>query len=386
VELRVLVADLGRADKIEISGVGVTDDRGEALGESGIICRVEETSTLAALHVPVLRTLLDAPVWYCANERYRRAITGPVTLRPKAGFLEADKRAFRNALTLVPRNGRLAVINPVPLEHYLAGLVNREISSKFPPEAVKAQVVAARSYALAVAADRRRLGEAFDVHGTVLDQVYEGAQAEDGLASRLVHETEGELLLHREDVLKAYYHAASGGYSELPQNVWAGKSVARDALAFLARPSEADEKLNSVAWTVALSPKFGLQWPEIGLLTRIEVLERSEGKRVMRVRITGSNGDEELSGAAFRQRLGNNWIKSTYFTVRATDTGWIIEGRGHGHGVGMSQLGAKAMAQAGKSYAEILRFYYPFSTLRKVEALTGLKPAGKSAEVALDSP
>lgn len=362
-ELRVLVRELGAGETLDISGTELKDNDGTAVGDTTIRC-----SSVNALTLFVPQIKHDAPgenrVWMCRGNGYEKAIRRPLRLTPAAGFVKAGEEMYRNSLELYPKDGKLYVINDIGIEEYLAGLVNREIRSDYPIEAVKAQIIAARSYALATAADRRHLGKFFDLYGTIQDQVYRGATREDSRSFRIVRATRGEVLFHRDDVLKSYYHAASGGFSELPQHVWGDEE--RDSLAYLARTSEADENVPGSRWSITLSSQIGLQWPGIGKLVDLRVLSRTPGRRVQALEIVGTDGNVTLNGAEFRKKLGVNWVKSTYFYVRRVDQGWILEGRGFGHGVGLSQLGAKAMAAENKTSAEILNFYYPYSDVRNI--------------------
>jgi stage II sporulation protein D len=349
--VRILVKSF-EAGRIEVSGHELRDERGRLVGGESLRCVSQRK----------LVSFKEKIVWSCQGGNYRRVLDGPSRFEPLGGFVEVNGDLFRGAVDLVPQRDRLLLINELDLSSYLAGLVNKEMRSDFPPEAVKAQVVAARSYALATAADRRRQGSPFDMHSTEADQVYAGTGSEDSKAHRLVREVANEVLFHREEILKAYYHSSSGGRSELPSNVW---GPSRDETAYLARESPADLKLD-VDWSVVLSPSMGLRWPEIGRIKSVRVLERSGGSRVKKIEIAGEKGTAVWSGAELRSRLGPRWLKSTDFRVEATSQGWRLNGRGWGHGVGLSQLGAREMAREGKSYREILRHYYPYSNVRRV--------------------
>lgn len=107
------------------------------------------------------------------------------------------------------------VVNELDMESYLVGIVNSEISSKYPKEAIKAQVVAARSYALACLKERRPRQMEYDLDSTDMDQVYKGAHVEDAKSHFAVQETRGKVLLNSGKVVKAYYHASSGVLSSV---------------------------------------------------------------------------------------------------------------------------------------------------------------------------
>jgi len=122
-------------------------------------------------------------------------------LTASRGFLSINGRRFRDQIRIYPANaGSLWVINALPIEDYLAGLINWEISSQWPMEAVKAQVVAARTYARFQKTTRQ--GELFDVEATTADQVYGGMEREDGLSRKAVSETAGEMILFRKPDLR----------------------------------------------------------------------------------------------------------------------------------------------------------------------------------------
>lgn|GEM_PF-1454683 len=361
--IRILMKSF-ESGEVEIAGNEVRDERHRLVGDAPLRCapqrRFEAAPRRPGERAEAAREALQ---WSCLGQNYRRVLTGPSRFEPSAGFVQVNGEFYRGAVDLVPVGERLLLINEVELSYYLAGLVNKEMRADYPHEALKAQIVAARSYALATAADRRRAGSPFDLHSTEADQVYAGTGSENAQAHRLVREVRNEVLFHREEVLKAYYHSSSGGRSEVPSNVW---GLGRDERAYVSRASPVDEKL-AVDWSVVLSPNMGLRWREIGRIRSVRVVERSNGFRVKRVEVAGEHGTRVWTGAELRARLGPRWLKSTAFTVERVGQGWQLKGRGWGHGVGLSQLGAREMARQGKSYRQILDFYYPFSNVRRLD-------------------
>lgn len=313
------------------------------------------------------------PAWLCRSPNFQKILRNTsLKISSTQGFLGFGKNVYRGSLELVSQDDHLLIINHVGLDPYLAALVNEEIDSSFPPEAIKAQIIAARSYALATAADRRREGNRFDLYGTEADQMYSGSRTEDAKAYELVRAVSGKVLVHFNNVLKAYYHSNSGGYSEVPQNVWGDKATLLDQRAFLARSSQVDSELPDSEWSAVISPKQGAAFADLGEIRKINVISRSDGKRVKSLLIDGTRTRKTISGAEFRSRLGPRFIKSTYFTVSKVPNGFLIEGRGWGHGVGLSQLGAKALAQKGLGFEEILKYYYPFASVEPLPLLDSL--------------
>ncbi len=361
--IRILIRELSAP--FEIRGHELYDHLGRSFSNEKVKCQPPNKRRSAILGQ--LGDFLTKDYWICSSQDQSVPLTNSLGLYVKGGFLHLDKNlTFRGHLTLVPKNGKILLVNELPVEEYLVGLINKEIRSDYPAEAIKAQIIAARSYALATAADLRAKREYFDLYGSELDQVYEGSGVEDARSHRLVRETRGQVLFHQDDVLKAFFHSSNGGYSELPGEVWAGKASFDDTRAYLARRSEWDTDVQLSKWKVTLSNKMGMRWPDLGEIKNIQVLERSPGRRVKKILMEGLYGSHEWSGTEFRQKFGIKWIKSTLFSIHKNTTGWQISGRGFGHGVGLSQLGAKEMAKAGKTAQEILKFYYPHTSIRQL--------------------
>jgi stage II sporulation protein D len=135
-----------------------------------------------------------------------------------SGPLLVNGKPYRGVVEITPADDGMLVINELHVEEYLVGLINCEISSQWPMEAVKAQAVIARTYALYQKEARR--GAPYHLESTVLDQVYEGCLIEDSRALRGVRDTEGEVLTWRGEVIQAFFHSSCGGHTEASENVW----------------------------------------------------------------------------------------------------------------------------------------------------------------------
>jgi len=367
VELKKVSAFSTEAQRgIQVSAFGMKDEKGSnLLQNTSFVCQIYRNPMALLATSP----FDPFPSWICKGKDFQRVLQNSrMHLTSTRNFFELASKSFRGTLEINNRDDQLQFINHVPLEPYLAALVNNEIHSSYPPEAVKAQIVAARSYALATAADRRKNGENFDLYNSSQDQMYLGSAAEDATAIELVQAVQGQVLVNESNILKAYYHASSGGYSEVPQNIWGLKTLS-DAKAYVASPSLVDSSLKEVHWTATLAPQLGSKFGDIGDLLKIQILKRSSGKRVLQMEITGTKSVKTLSGHEFRNRLGTRFIKSTFFNVSKKASNFLIEGKGWGHGVGLSQRGAKALAKQGKSYEEILAYYYPFAHVEKLAGL-----------------
>lgn len=298
----------------------------------------------------------------------RRAI-GKLEILSQGGFLSLNGHTYRNALTVVPAARACAVINTVDLEKYIAGVIGREMAAAWPLEALKAQAVASRSYALFQL--HANHAKEYDLENGTQDQVYDGTAGESARTVQAVEATRGQALMYADSALKAYFHANCGGITEVPELVWGGEVKAFRAVACPYHHRARDR----ASWSALLTK------PQIeSALRRIAGLLPASFRRVASLEAGAPDGSHRLSDVAvsdgagnnvlisantFRNALGNTRLKSTAFQIRRAPAGYRIDGEGSGHGVGLCQVGARAMAEAGKTYRQILAFYYP---LAKVQA------------------
>ncbi|MNY07282.1 Amidase enhancer precursor [compost metagenome] len=276
---------------------------------------------------------------------------------PEARASVAGK-TYRGELEVRMGAGALTVVNEVPLEAYLYGVVPAEVIPSWHPEALKAQAVAARTYAVAHLGQFASLG--YDLKATVASQVYGGTKLERPSTNKAVDDTRGRILTYLGKPIEAVYSDSSGGFTESCLEVW-GKAVP-----YLQAVPDFDQQSPRYVWETTITPdrfapalqKLGLS---IGELVSIEPLERSYSGRLKRARLTGTAGTAEVGGEKLRFAFG---LRSTFFNVaRQADGSLAFAGRGWGHGVGMSQWGAKAMADMGYAYDQILAHYYGQTTL-----------------------
>jgi len=289
--------------------------------------------------------------------------SGTVRLLPRAGFLQINGRPYRGILELrrTP-SGRLTAINEVDLEEYLYGVVKSEMNPSWPPEALRAQAVAARS--LAVQSAGRFAAEGYDVRATTDSQVYGGMAAEDPRTTAAVAATRGLVLLYDGRPAFAPYHTDSGGATESSEFVWGGAVPHLRGVSdpySRSAPNHEWRMRMDLATIEARLLRAGK--PAVGL-QRVEVLASSPSGRVMTLRAFTAGGAFDLRGNDFRNAIGSNTLRSTLFALRPAGDGTIeFAGRGFGHGVGMSQWGARGQALAGRDHGEILRYYYTGVTI-----------------------
>ncbi len=281
----------------------------------------------------------------------------PVRLTPDEGaLLYVGIRPYRGILELRRGGGRLVVINEVPLEEYLYGVLPMEVDPRWPEEALKAQAVAART--LAVHSLNRFAAEGYDVRATTDTQVYGGAGVEDPRTSAAVEATRGQVVVYGGRPIFAAFHSDSGGHTESSEYVWGGRYP---YLRGVPDPYSAGSPAHH--WVVRLdaaSLEELLRRAGYGVagIAEVQVAEVTPSGRAGTVRIRGAHGTLVVRGTDLRAAVGVGVLRSTLFTVRGGDGVFEFAGRGSGHGVGLSQWGARGLAAAGRSYREILTYYY----------------------------
>jgi stage II sporulation protein D len=251
--------------------------------------------------------------------------------------------------------------------------------SGWPLEALKAQAIAARTYALFKMHAREETSAAFDVETSVMDQVFLMPTRDDmpsayrANVERAVSETRGLLLTTggaHPTPLAAYFHADCGGHTEDARAVWGSASTGttRDEGCPLNPHAQWQAHLTKaeIARTLHASTS----------LIDLRAIGRTSTLRVERMRFAWADGTStELSPHEFRMALGHDRVKSTNFELAAIGDGFTLSGKGSGHGVGLCQWGARHLAKAGSGYREILKHYYPRTQLIEVAALERAKSA-----------
>lgn len=333
-----------------------------------------------------------------------------VSLLPNDGIISINSSKYRGGVILKAENSKITVINFLSLEEYLYGVIGSEMPSKWDIEALKAQAVCARSFA--VTNSDKHLKEGFNLCPTTNCQVYRGIAAEDNSTIKAVDETEGELLMYDGKVAEALFFSSSGGHTADVKNVWGSE------IPYLRGVEDTYEAKDSPrhSWSATLSNediKEALKKIEIDI-GDIKELKATTDKtgRTYNLEIIGTKGTHTLKRTGTASPFASYGVISNKFTVtpygkdvkkfyalsssgRAVEvpklyainlsekvldltlpvtilsasgkttveegapSGYIFNGGGWGHGVGMSQYGAKGMAEAGYDYDEILAHYYP---------------------------
>lgn len=282
-------------------------------------------------------------------------------------------RQYYGALSIEvdDRRRALRLVNYVPLEDYVASVVASEYP--FPElEGVKAQAVLARTYALR----SRDPGDPFDLVDDTRAQVYEGALKETSITREAANDTRGEVLSYRGNLAEALYYSSSGGHTASNEDIWHTRPIPY----LRGRPDPYDSAAPDHRWSTSasvsrLNSALSRRYP--GTVYGVEIDRRSRNGYVTSVRLHGSS-QGTITGAQFRSvvnaTFGSRILRSTNFRISKGGTHYTFTGRGFGHGVGMSQYGARGQALQGRSYKDILNYYFAGTSVDYLDTSYGELP------------
>ena len=352
---------------VELSGLGLTVGAKPAQVLSVSLPQVRH------VEIKLIKSKGPWPLWQVRMDKEKQ----PTRFATQKLFIEGQTlrvglEPVPNTLELVvDRKGRVDVIASLDLEKYLTGVLPSEMPSHWPIEALKAQVVASRSYAVALFNQRRN--EPYHVESTIFDQVFNISNHVGGTdkmrekVAQVVRETAGQVLLDpRGRVIKAYYHADCGGHTELARLVWGEKAfeggVVKDASCPTNPMAKWRYRLSKQELREALAPYFGVG-PAVNLES-IGIVGRTASGRVASLDVIFSDHQvRRVSSHELRRLLGFNRLKSTNFTLSWQGEQVVVSGHGYGHGVGLCQYGTKHLAASGLNYRDIVATYYPNAKL-----------------------
>ena len=321
--------------------------------------------------------------------------TGPFVARPEdeRSFIRVGGRRYRGEIFVTLSDSGLQVVNHLPVESYLRGVVPLEIGDRVAGEesAVAAQAVAARSYTYSRLAE---LGpsprRAWDLVASVSDQVYGGVDAETVISDAGVTLTGNLVLRYAGRIVNAVYSSTCGGSTAEAPELWQTQGEP-----YLQRVSDRIPGTDRFycdasprfSWTRTLDARalasgleaylrsYAAVAGAIGTVRSVEVESRTPSGRAATLAITTDRARHVLRGNTIRYVLrqpGGEILNSTYFTVEPTNaadrgvTRLVITGNGYGHGVGMCQWGAIGRSRAGQDFRTILQTYYPGTSVEPI--------------------
>lgn len=282
--------------------------------------------------------------------------SNPFRITPVGDYLILNGKRYRGSIEVRKDEKGLYVINDLNIEDYLKGVVPQEIDHKWDMEAIKAQAIVARTYALYYI--KENSVKEYDLDSSIMSQVYSGMDSERSRTTLAVIETEGIILTYEGKVIEAYYHASCGGHTENSGDVWSKDAPYLRGVE-CPETSQPWEKRITLGEIESALRKDGMT---IGRVVRVEISSTTDTGRVSYLKIHLKNGglSEPLYIRAndFRRIFGYTRIPSTNFRIEGNGDEIKLSGRGAGHGVGFCQFGAKELSERGKVFKEILKHYY----------------------------
>ncbi len=292
----------------------------------------------------------------------------------KGEMLHVGLDPVPSKLYLYPgKNRRIDVVAELDIDNYLAGVLPSEMPASWPMNALKAQVVASRSYMRNIMNSRK--AKNYHLEATIHDQVYKAMNligANEKHRQKIVRaiiDTQGYYLVNKKkQVYRAFYHADCGGETEEPLHVWGMKQkngTVKDPFCPQSPSSRWTLEITKPDLTHSLRQALGIVKEE-ALLKALLVTQRSASGRIAEIAVIFEGEPiRHLSSQEFRRILGFNRLKSANFSFQWFGDTIKISGKGHGHGVGLCQWGARSLAQSGYSWRQILKRYYPLARLEK---------------------
>jgi stage II sporulation protein D len=276
------------------------------------------------------------------------------------GQIEVDHEPYRGSVEILDNgDGTLTVVNDVDLEDYVMGVVAGEVPKNWPLEALKAQAIAARTFAVLKHQEAIRSGSPYDLENTSLFQMYKGSGTINDNIRQAVVDTDEEIITYDNQPIEAFFHSNCGGETSGSMSVWSqDKPYLQPVICDYCRGG------SHFRWMAEILIKdmvrelraAGLK---IGDVAGLKVLSRDDSGRISVLGIMDADGElKSMKSNAFRMALGPDLIRSTRFETQIKNDRIVFNGLGWGHGVGMCQEGACGMALKGFNAYEIIRHYY----------------------------
>ena len=280
------------------------------------------------------------------------------------GLIVIDSRKFRGDMQFIKKdNANLSVINYIDLEDYIKGVLYHEASHYWPKEALKAQAIVCRTFALYQM--QENASRDYDVTSDIYSQVYGGRTSERYRTNKAVEQTKGWVLTYQDKIFPAYYHATCAGHTEDASLIWNINVASLKGV-----PCDFCRDSPHFKWHTVLSQdevkdKLINAGYKIDKIKDMVILGRDASGRITNLRITSDKNNIDISAKDFRNIIGPNIIRSTNFNINVVNHDVVFEGLGWGHGVGLCQWGAYFMAKQGYTTEQILKYYYPQADVKK---------------------
>ena len=280
------------------------------------------------------------------------------------GFIKIDKSKYRGKLILVPEiKDRFTVLEEIGIEEYLPGVIEGEMPTLWQDDAIQAQVIAARTYAIY----QKKIKNNALYHIDKLDLAYNGSYNYQPKTKKIVDKSRGTVMVYNWELFPGYFHSTCGGHTEDINIVFNLRSIPP--------LSGVDcgycNKSKYYNWRTNLKKdeierKLGNAKFNVKKISKIVTEKTGQGGHSSIIKIVHSGGTKRVNANVFRLIVGPNNLRSTAFKVKNNGSSLIFDGSGWGHGVGLCQYGTQGMANSGFKWYDILKHYYPEIDLVKI--------------------
>ena len=281
-----------------------------------------------------------------------------------SGFVEIDKSKYRGKLILVPQNkDRFSVLEEIDIEEYLPGVIEGEMPIMWLDDAIQAQVIAARTYAIY---QKKNKNNAM-YHIDKLGLAYNGSYKYQPKTKEIVDKSRGTVMVYNWELFPGYFHSTCGGHTEDINTVFNLRSIPPLSgvdCGYCNKSKYYDWEINLKKDDI--EKKLNNAKLNVKEITNIVTEEIGPGGHCSTIKIEHSGGTKRVTANEFRLIVGPNHLRSTAFKVKNNGSSLTFDGNGWGHGVGLCQYGTQGMANSGFKWFDILKHYYPEIELVKI--------------------
>ncbi len=280
------------------------------------------------------------------------------------GFIKIDKSRYRGKLILVPQNkDRFSVLEEIGIEEYLPGVIEGEMPTLWRDDAIQAQVIAARTYAIY----QKKIKNNAMYHLDTLDLAYNGSYNYQPKTKEIVDKSSGTVMVYNWELFPGYFHSTCGGHTEDINIVFNLRSIPPLSGVDCGYCS----KSKYYNWRTNLKKdeierKLGNAKFNVKKINKIVTEKTGPGGHSSIIKIEHSGGTKRVNANEFRLIVGPNHLRSTAFKVKNNGRSLTFDGSGWGHGVGLCQYGTQGMSISGFKWYDILKHYYPEIDLVKI--------------------
>jgi stage II sporulation protein D len=311
------------------------------------------------------------------NDGYREGVLASNMLSGQEARIESqgddeilvNGKSYHGSVDILEeQKGTLTVVNELSLEDYVMGVLAGEVPRNWPLEALKAQAIAARTFAVFKQAEARRLGKPYDFENNALFQMYQGSDLVNENIKEAVAQSRNEIITYKSSPILAFFHSNCGGKTANSLDVFKSDKPYLKSVSCSFGTEGAHYQWRAEVLIGDLVRKLRKEGLDIADVVRIRPVSRDESGRILVLAIMDSDGrTKTMKASDFRMKVGPDIIRSTRFDAEVGRDKVVFNGRGWGHGVGLCQEGAYGMAMKGYQAFDILRHYYQGIMVEKIK-------------------